>query len=406
MFFGKWGRSSGQAEHNSLPTVEEHEIQSLVTSTDDNGANGHATSNNNAAANIAEKQATHSKDKITCLDGLRGIACLLVFNYHFLWPWTAHIMLGHGAFPPRAPEPYTGWATLPIICLLHRGRPMVAIFFAISGYVLCRHVLKAIKERRVDVAYQKLASAVFRRAFRLYIPPMVTMLIVAILAQLGAFRSEDSIFKGPDSRWINGTVTFGYARRPCTNLTMALDTTTDMARYLHLREARYLLNVTGHGDVSEWDPVYHFCLNDTSKLFGPSSLYNMANQSEQRWWRIAMGMEKAPPASSTKLPTIETPKPHNGGEPPEKAAGPETQDGQEPVLHPFIPQYENWVWVQMGGSWEEHPIIFNRTIWAIGNYTRVMAEWANPFHFGHYHPRYDPHTFTIPMEFRGSYRGW
>jgi peptidoglycan/LPS O-acetylase OafA/YrhL len=60
------------------------------------------------------------------------------------------------------------------------------------------------------------------------------------------------------------------------------------------------------------------------------------------------------------------------------------------------------MWVQLGGSWEEHPIIHNHTIWAIGNYTRVLAEWASPFNFGHYHPRYDPHTFTIPMEFRGS----
>ena len=277
---------------------------------------------------------------------------------------------------------------------------MVAIFFAISGYVLCRHILKAIKERRVEAAYKSLASAVFRRAFRLYIPPLITMLTVAILAQIGAFRSEDDIFKGPDSRFINGTVTFGYARRPCTNWTKALDTTNDMARYLNLSTPAYLLNVTGK-TVSEWDPVYQFCLNDTSKLFGPSSVYNLANSSEQQWWRIALGMEKAPP--EVKLPPIVEQAPENEGEKePEKAAGPETEDGLAPVVNPWIPQYENWVWVQMGGSWEEHPIIHNKTIWAIGNYTRVMAEWANPFHFGHYHPRYDPHAFTIPMEFRGS----
>jgi len=32
----------------------------------------------------------------------------------------------------------------------------------------------------------------------------------------------------------------------------------------------------------------------------------------------------------------------------------------------------------------------------------VYSEWANPFNFNHYHPRYDPHTYTIPMELRGS----
>lgn len=59
-------------------------------------------------------------------------------------------------------------------------------------------------------------------------------------------------------------------------------------------------------------------------------------------------------------------------------------------------------WVQFGGSWEEHPFIHDNATYAMKNYTRSVAEWANPFNFGHYHPRYDPHTFTIPMELRGS----
>ncbi|KAH6886888.1 hypothetical protein B0T10DRAFT_563121 [Thelonectria olida] len=154
----------------------------------------------------ASASASSNRDKIRCLDGLRGIACLIVFNYHFLWPWTPTIMLGYGALPPRSPEPSWEWPSLPIICLLHRGRPMVAIFFAISGYVLCRHILRSIHERRLDAVYQKLASAVFRRVFRLYIPPTISMFIVAMLAQMGAFRSEFAIYKGPDSVYINATV--------------------------------------------------------------------------------------------------------------------------------------------------------------------------------------------------------
>jgi peptidoglycan/LPS O-acetylase OafA/YrhL len=275
---------------------------------------------------------------------------------------------------------------------------MVAIFFAISGYVLCRHILKAIKERRIEAAYKSLASAVLRRAFRLYIPPLITMFIVAVLAQLGGFRSEKDIFTGPDSKWINGTVTYGYARRPCTNVTKALDTTMDMAQYLDLRSSAYLLNVTGKY-VSEWDPVYHFCLNDSSRLFGPPSSYGLLNSTEQEWWRVAMGLEADVP--EVKLSQTDE-KLKDELETMEDVEGPETKAEMTERLKPFVPLYDHWVWVQLGGNWEEHPIIHNKTIWAIGNYSLVMAEWANPLYFGHYHTRYDTHTFTIPMEFRGS----
>jgi peptidoglycan/LPS O-acetylase OafA/YrhL len=407
MLFGKPGRS-GQHNNNNdeleaLPMIENHEIRAFT----DEEANGTAPPPSQAPVAVSKP----ASDKITCLDGLRGIACLLVFNYHFLWPWTPHIMLGHGALPPRAPESYMGWPFMPIICLLHRGRPMVAIFFAISGYVLCRHILKAIKEHRLEAAYKSLASSVFRRAFRLYIPPAITMLAVAILAQIGAFRSENDIFKGPDSKYINGTVTFGYAGRPCLNNTIALDTAMDMAQYLHLSSSSHLVNVTGK-TVSDWAPIYSFCLNDTSKGFGPALLYTLANMTEQQNWRIAMRMESAAPeikeekqlddlAKNEEVAEVSQITAQDQAEPvaPE---GPETEQGLPPAWPPPKPLYDDWVWVQLGGSWEEHPIIHNRTIWAIGNYTRVLAEWVSPFNFGHYHPRYDPHTFTIPMEFRGS----
>ncbi|KAJ1333142.1 hypothetical protein MN608_03132 [Microdochium nivale] len=50
-----------------------------------------------------------SPDKIPALCGLRGLACLIVYNYHFLWPWTPLILLGHGARPPLASAPQTSW---------------------------------------------------------------------------------------------------------------------------------------------------------------------------------------------------------------------------------------------------------------------------------------------------------
>lgn len=317
-----------------------------------------------------------TREKIRCLDGLRGIACLLVFNYHFLWPWTPAIMMGYGAMPPNSPEPYFNWTTLPIICLLQRGRPMVAIFFAISGYVLCRHVLRAIHERRIEAAYQSLASAAFRRVFRLYLPPTISMFIVAMLAQVGVFRSEDDIFKGPDSVHINGTITVAQLGVECANDTHLVHGGAGIAEFLGLRDHMYLGNLTHYTEP--------LCLNDTSKLFGPSSTYKLHLTPER---------ESNDTSSLDILAPYPWVVPYFNPAPINLA---NTTDATK------VKGGLKTVYFQMGGSWEEHPFIHDNLTYALQNFTRAYAEWANPFSFGHAHPRYDPHTFTIPMELRGS----
>ncbi|GJC84714.1 hypothetical protein ColLi_07552 [Colletotrichum liriopes] len=337
-------------------------------------------------------------DKIRCLDGLRGIACLLVFNYHFLWPWTPAIMLGYGAMPPGSPEPYFERSSLPILCLLQRGRPMVAIFFAISGYVLCRHILRAIHERRLEAAYQSLASSVFRRVFRLYIPPTISMFLVAILAQMGAFRSEDDIYKGPDSRYINGTVTVAQLNNTCANGTYAVEGAPGIAKYLGLATPAFLGNVTTNDTNT-------LCLNATSQLFMPPMLYKLADDIEAK----AKAANETKGLNGTMINITMT-------DTRDKDKTEKTKASYHDLLHlrtkpaaldadkvsPNVTGPMNFTWVQLGGSWEEHPFIHDNITYALQNFTRAYVEWANPFNFGHYHTRYDPHTFTIPMELRGS----
>ncbi|KAF6826653.1 hard surface induced protein [Colletotrichum musicola] len=380
---------------------------------DDDNLTGDAEKERKKGADDARR----SRDKIRCLDGLRGIACLLVFNYHFFWPWTPFIMLGNGAMPPGAPEPYVGWHQMPIVCLLHRGRPMVAVFFAISGFVLCRHILRAIHERRVDAAYKSLASSVLRRVFRLYIPPTISMFIVAVLAQLGAFKSEFAIYKGPDSAYINATVTYAHPQvgDSCVNGTYAVAGAKGVAGYLHLQTPLTLGNITNMTQA----PTDHLCLNRTSQLFMPAMLYTFVDELEAE---LKKSNETSANATSTATASSPIAEPQHPRE--EKKAGgsgggghldklwgkhkPST-DEHAAVLAAELDQKarnvtktHNITWVQMGGSWEEHPIIHNNMTYALKNFTRVYAEWANPFNFGHYHTRYDPHTFTIPMELRGS----
>lgn len=322
----------------------------------------------------ANGHGTSSAPKIKCLDGLRGIACFLVFNYHFFWPWTPLIMLGYGARPPKSPEPYTEWTQLPIICLLHRGRPMVAIFFAISGYVLCRHVLAAIHRRNVDEAYRKLSSSVFRRIFRLYLPPTISMFIVAILAQAGAFKAEKAIYKGPDSMWINGTVTNGYhweEALPCPKGTFRAKGREDVAALLGLQTDLYL-NQTINDTTT-------LCMQIQSKQHMPAILYTDIDPPKPKPSNATMNMTRS--HSSVIM---------------------------RPTGHPLFNQQpgnmsvQPYKWVQLGGSWEEHPIIHSHIFKALANFTVVYGQWANPFNFGHVHPRHDPHTWTIPKELRGS----
>ncbi|KFH47533.1 hypothetical protein ACRE_016850 [Hapsidospora chrysogenum ATCC 11550] len=373
--------SSARGESSRAQDLE------LLPPSESSGA-GAAVDEKMAASSSAAGAAPgsrNSRDKIRCLDGLRGVACLLVFNYHFFWPWTPAIMLGHGAAPPAALEPYYGWAQLPIICLLHRGRPMVAIFFAISGYVLCRHILRAIHERRLEAAYKSLASAAFRRVFRLYIPPTISMLIVAVLAQMGAFKAEDDIFKGPDSVYINGTFAKVKLGGPCSNVSVPLAGAQGIADYMMLDDSTFLSNITG------WDRM--LCLNTTSNSYGPANTYKLVDKAEEqlhRFWNHTKGLDTwAVQDYIDQGFNVEHEYPYQG-----------------PIPINIKPKNAtnatNFLFVQMGGSWEEHPLIHDNITYAAQNFTRVYAEWANPFNFGHYHPRYDPHTFTIPMELRGS----
>ncbi|KAI0160521.1 acyltransferase 3 [Xylariaceae sp. FL1272] len=365
MVFGAWSDSSraGQSRQSNLYPVPEEKGRSGDYENDQQGE-------------TSASRPRLNRDNIRCLDGLRGIACLLVFNYHFLWPWTPSIMLSYGATPPQVPEPHRAWTSLPILCLWQRGRPMVAIFFAISGYVVSRHVLRLIQQRRLEAAYQRLASAVFRRAFRLYIPPTISMLIVALLVQMGTFKSNTAIYQGPDSIYINGTVTNALIRHHCLKKTVHVTGVSGMVDYMGWQDPVYMGNATTDLDL---------CLNVTSTLAGPTSVYTHAYNFEKRYARILNDTTRL-----TKFEKHEYTTPYNGPAPLDIVNGTNGTYG--------VPTK----WVELGGMWEEHPLIHDNITYAMQNFTRVYAEWANPFNFNPYHTRYDPHTFTIPMEFRGS----
>lgn len=120
---------------------------------------------------------------IAGLDGLRGWACLLVFNFHFLFTYTHKPMIGWGFGDDN-----WGIHQLPIIHMLISGHVMVSIFFVISGYVLSYKPLRLVRAYNFDEAMRTLASSTFRRGFRLYTPSVVGLFIILIAIRLGCFN--------------------------------------------------------------------------------------------------------------------------------------------------------------------------------------------------------------------------
>jgi len=117
------------------------------------------------------------------LDGLRGVAAFIVFIDHFAVNWFDMLRRGYGSTPD---DYYI--IQLPIIRLLYSGRASVAIFFVISGFVLSYKSLKQIHAHQPGALLDTLASSVFRRGLRLYIPVAVGTFTSMLMAYWGMYQ--------------------------------------------------------------------------------------------------------------------------------------------------------------------------------------------------------------------------
>jgi peptidoglycan/LPS O-acetylase OafA/YrhL len=126
------------------------------------------------------------------LDGMRGYAAFIVYCDHFILP--TH---------PLANTSYSGndgvadyWPTqLPIIRLIYGGRVSVSLFFTISGFSISLKPLEQARSRSYSLFLDTMASATFRRTFRLFLPCLVMPWITFIIACLGAFDFSYALMK-------------------------------------------------------------------------------------------------------------------------------------------------------------------------------------------------------------------
>lgn len=131
----------------------------------------------------SSKQSTRNNKlrKTAWLDGLRGFAALLVYLLHHQ-VWVHPGMILENAYGYNN-QYYI--ACLPVIrTFFSGGHFAVSIFFVISGYVLSTKPLALIHSSDHDRLSDNLASALFRRWLRLYIPVICTTLITASIPHI------------------------------------------------------------------------------------------------------------------------------------------------------------------------------------------------------------------------------
>ncbi|RYP51627.1 hypothetical protein DL769_010779 [Monosporascus sp. CRB-8-3] len=121
-------------------------------------------------------------------DDLRGIAALVVYIFHFGYLWFPFLRDGYGS----TPDANMFWQ-LPIIRVLHSGRGSVTIFFIMSGYVVTAKTVSKIHKRQPEQALHSLSDSLFKHAFRLYIPIIISTLIILALVRLDAFQPDPTV---------------------------------------------------------------------------------------------------------------------------------------------------------------------------------------------------------------------
>ncbi|TVY27982.1 hypothetical protein LHYA1_G003485 [Lachnellula hyalina] len=116
------------------------------------------------------------------LDGLRGVASFIVFMGHYTEENIGWFAEPYGLYEDGAPS---SPLQLPGIRVLYSARPMVHIFFIISGYVLAYKPLKQIHTQQFSAMAGTLSSSVFRRALRLFLPSIIVSFIMALNVHFG-----------------------------------------------------------------------------------------------------------------------------------------------------------------------------------------------------------------------------
>ncbi|KAI2079669.1 hypothetical protein LOZ36_006667 [Ophidiomyces ophidiicola] len=129
------------------------------------------------------------------IDGLRGVASFVVVTGHLL---TAFLPVLHSPSPGSDKGPML--FQLPILRLCVGGRPAVAVFFLVTGFVNSMGPMKHFANGNTTVALPNLARSAFMRSARLVLPTNAAALVAWVICQLGGFNLARVV----ESDWVRG----------------------------------------------------------------------------------------------------------------------------------------------------------------------------------------------------------
>ncbi|OBT91422.1 hypothetical protein VE01_10534 [Pseudogymnoascus verrucosus] len=121
------------------------------------------------------------------LDGLRGVAAFIVFIHHYIIDWYPMLCRGYASSEPAHSRYFL---QLPLIRVVYSGRGMVSVFFVISGYVLSYKAIRLMRARQYSVLLDSLASSIFRRGMRLFIPITGSTFISMLFCRWGWYSQD------------------------------------------------------------------------------------------------------------------------------------------------------------------------------------------------------------------------
>ncbi|KAI9728592.1 MAG: hypothetical protein M1834_007620 [Cirrosporium novae-zelandiae] len=133
------------------------------------------------------------KPKIQWIEGLRGIASVLVLCTHLARGWDYELFAASTGQdePPRILQ-------LPVLRIPWQGRIAVPIFAFLTGFVCALKPLKLARAGNKYAAFTSIAKSAFRRPPRLIIPATIILITSWMLCQFGAYTVANRC----DSGWM------------------------------------------------------------------------------------------------------------------------------------------------------------------------------------------------------------
>ncbi|KAJ4157202.1 hypothetical protein NW754_008845 [Fusarium falciforme] len=178
-------------------------------------------------------QGRHAREQIrpaklaptAYLDGMRGVAALVVLFCHFFYQAFV-IAKGWGCN-----DSHYYILKLPILRLWFQGPPAVCLFFVISGYALSYRPLKLIRSRSSQDFSTAMSSLVFRRGIRLYLPTAISTLMIVALIRSGAYEGTRAF--ALDRTYMRNVIE-PHPTRLKTNYAQLADWAKDMFKFVHV----------------------------------------------------------------------------------------------------------------------------------------------------------------------------